>query len=369
MSHNLAKKTAQTMLELIAINSPSGHETDTREDLLKRLSFLGIPMKTDQAGNIYGTVPATSGFERTPAILLNCHMDTVPNAVNVAAKIVDDRIVTDGTSALGADDKAGIAAILVSLQEMKEKEIPHGPIVLLFTVAEEVGLEGAKAFNMELLGPLGIGYTLDASGPIGTVVTRAPSKSDATIVFHGKSAHAGFVPEAGISAISLAARAIDTMKLLRVDEDTTANIGTIHGGKVTNIVCDRCEVTLEVRSTTSERVKQHMAHLELCCIKALAAFGGSYEFDSVELYPGYIVDSEAPELKVFEQACAYAGVPFNPVHTGGGSDANIMRNQGLPVLTLGIGYSGAHTPSESIPLAALEKLTTLVIALCSDQQA
>ena len=222
---------------------------------------------------------------------------------------------------------------------------------------------------MKLLGPIGRGYTLDASGTIGTVITRAPSKSDATIVFHGKSAHAGFVPESGISAISLAAKAIDNMKLLRIDGETTANVGTIHGGKVTNIVCDRCEVTLEVRSTTSERVKQHMAHLELCCIKALGAFGGSYEFDSVELYPGYLVPSDAPELKTFERACSQVGLPYNPVPTGGGSDANIMRNQGMPVLTLGIGYSGAHTSNESIPLEELEKLTSLVIALCRPREA
>lgn len=369
MPQSLADRTAETMLELIAINSPSGHETETRRDLLNRLQALGISMKTDQAGNIYGTVSATEGLEGAPTLLLNCHMDTVPSAVDVKAQISEGQVRTDGKSALGADDKAGIAAILVALQKIMAKHLPHGPIVLLFTVAEEVGLEGAKAFNMQLLGPINRGYTLDASGSIGTVITRAPSKSDATIIFHGKSAHAGFVPESGISAISLAARAINNMKLLRIDEETTANVGTIHGGEVTNIVCDRCEVTLEVRSTTSERVKQHLAHLELCCIKAVGAFGGSYEFDAIELYPGYSVSPDAVELKTFKNSCAKAGVPYNPVPTGGGSDVNIMRNQGLPILTLGIGYTGAHTSDESIPLSELEKLTSLVITLCAPMEA
>ena len=368
MSQSLAEKTAAVMIELISINSPSGREAAAREDLIQRLKKVHIAVETDDAGNIWGSLAATSGLEQIPPMLLNCHMDTVPNAVNAKPQIIEGVVKTDGTSALGADDKAGIAAILVALEQIQKEQIPHGPITLLFTVAEEVGLEGAKACDMTRLSTIGRGYTLDASGTIGTVITRAPSKSDATLVFHGRSAHAGFTPESGISAISMAARAIDLMNRVRIDEETTANIGTIRGGEVTNIVCDRCEVTLEVRSTTSERVKQHLAHLELCCIKAIAAFGGSYTFDSIELYPGYSIDDNAPELVSFSAVCADLGLPYNPVPTGGGSDANIMRNHGLPVVTLGIGYQGAHTATESVPLSELGKLTALVIALCKLQE-
>lgn len=364
MSHSLADLAATTMMQLIAIDSPSGHETQAGTDLVERLKALGVSIETDKAGNIFGTLPATKGMESKRAILLNCHIDTVPNAAGVKPQIQDGVIKTDGTTALGADDKAGIAAILVALNHMKENRLEHGPITLLFTVSEETGLQGAKAFDMTRLGSIARGYTLDASGTVGTVVTRAPSKSDATVVFHGRSAHAGFTPETGINAISLAARAIDTMRLLRIDEETTANVGTIRGGEVTNIVCDRCEVGLEVRSTTSEQVQRHLTHLELCCIKAVGAFGGSYEFDAVELYPGYQVASDAPELHLFENVCNRLGLPYLPIPTGGGSDANIMRNAGFPVLTLGIGYVGAHTSNESIELTELQKLTELVIALC-----
>jgi tripeptide aminopeptidase len=364
MSSTIATKTADIMIELIAINSPSGHEEAFRVDLVQRLHTLGIEMNSDAHGNIWGTLPATSGQETTDAVLLNCHMDTVPNAVNAKPHIVEDVVVTDGQTALGADDKAGIAAILVALGHIIEQKIPHAPIVLLFTVSEETGLEGAKKFDMSQLGPIGYGYTLDAGGEIGTAITSAPSKCDARIVFHGKAAHAGFAPETGISAISLAAKAIDQMQLLRIDAETTANIGTIHGGEVTNIVCDRCEVTLEVRSSTEERVNRHLAHMEFCCIKAVGALGGSYEFTPIPLYPGYAVDPDAPELKIFADACERAQLPFTTAPTGGGSDANIMRNQGIPILTLGIGYQGAHTTTESIPIRALGQLTQLLLELC-----
>jgi tripeptide aminopeptidase len=367
MPKTLAERTAATMMELIAIHSPSYHEEHARKDLVVRLKDLGIEVEIDGAGNVLGTLGATKGLEKEPLVLLNCHMDTVPNAVNAKPFVQDGVVATDGSTALGADDKAGIAAILEAVRVMEAEQKPHGPILLLFTVAEEVGLEGAKAFDMDRLRSVKRGYTLDASGSVGTVITRAPAKSDAKVVFHGKAAHAGFTPEKGINAISMAARAIDNMRLLRIDGETTANVGTIRGGEVTNIVCDRCEVTLEVRSTTSERVQQHLTHLELCCIKAIGAFGGSYEFDSVELYPGYVVPADAPELEYFAKVCKKANIPYNPVPTGGGSDANIMRNKGLPVITLGIGYSGAHSTSESIPMEALGTLTHLVGLLCAPE--
>lgn len=368
MPSPVADKTIATMLELLAIDSPSGHEEKVRIHCVDRLSALGLTVNVDGNGNVLGRLEASKDCNQVSPVLLNCHMDTVPSAVQVKPSIVEGILKSDGTTALGADDKAGIAAIFTSLEIIRDQQVPHGPILVLFTVSEETGLEGAKAFDMRSLGPIGRGYTLDASGKVGTAIISAPSKSDATIVFHGRASHAGFAPEAGISAISLAAKAIDGMKLLRIDAQTTANIGTIHGGEVTNIVCDRCEVTLEVRSSTSERVNRHLAHLEFCCIKAVGALGGSYEFKPVELYPGYSIDTEAPELHYFEKVCKRLGLPFAAVPTGGGSDANIMRNQGLPVITLGIGYSGAHTLTESIVVQELENLTRLVVALCEPDE-
>lgn len=369
MSHSLADKTVSVMLELIAIDSPSGHEERSRTDLKKRLTDLGFSVAVDDKGNLLGRLAATSDLAHEQPVLLCCHMDTVPSAAKVHPVVKDGILRSDGSTALGADDKAGIAAILTALEEMARLKMAHGPITVLFTVEEETGLDGAKALDFDWIGPVGRGYVLDSSGPVGTAITSAPSKSDAKIIFHGKASHAGFAPEKGISAISLAARAIDRMQLLRIDDQTTANIGTIHGGEVTNIVCDHCEVTLEVRSSTRERVNRHLAHMEFCCIKAINDFGGSYEFFPLELYPGYTIQPDAPELAIFTSACARIGIPCRTKATGGGSDTNIMRDKGLPVITLGIGYVGAHTFEEAIPVDQLEMLARMVITLCAPQGA
>lgn len=365
MTHPLADRTVQVMLDLLAIDSPSGHEELARTDLEKRLSNLGACVAVDAKGNLIGRFSATAGHEHQSPVLLCCHMDTVPTAAKVRPQLADGVLRSDGTTALGADDKAGIAAVLTSLELLREQDLPHGPITVLFTVEEETGLEGIKAADPAWIGEVGRGYVLDASGQVGTAIISAPSKSDAKIVFHGKAAHAGFAPEQGVSAIMLAARAIDRMKLLRIDEQTTANIGTICGGEVTNIVCDRCEVTLEVRSSTRERVNRHMAHIEFCCIKAVNDFGGSYEFLPIELYPGYAFDESSEELSIFKAACERIDLPFRTAVTGGGSDTNIMRGFGLPVITLGIGYEGAHTLSEAIKVEQLGQLVRLVIELCA----
>lgn len=364
MINNLTNRAAQIMLDLITINSPSGQEKRIRGELNERLKELGFKVEIDAKGNLTGYLEATPSLKEKRALLFCAHMDTVPTAVNVRAKLNNNRIESDGTTALGADDKAAIAAFLAAVENIKKENIEHQPIIALFTVEEEIGLEGIKKYDFTSIANIERGYVLDASGEVGTAITSSPGKSDATVIFHGKAAHAGFGPENGISAIMLASRAIDKMELLRVDEETTANIGTITGGTTTNIVADRCELTLEVRSSTTERINRHLTHFEFCCIKAINDFGGSYQFLTRELYQPYFIDEADPTLNHFKTVCANLGINYQPKRTGGGSDANIIRSKGLDVITLAIGYEEAHTLSESIELEQLEKLTALIVALC-----
>jgi len=365
MSGEYTKRALSIMLELLAIDSPSGKEDLIRAHLQQRLESLGIPTETDTAGNLYGRLAASAGLENIPALLLNCHMDTVPTAAGVQTTLLDGVLATDGNTALGADDKAGIAVILTVLEILISQNLPHGDIVILLTVSEETGLAGARKVDLTRLGAIGEGYTLDASGPVGTVINSAPYKSKATIIFHGKSAHAGFAPEKGISAISLAARAIDRMHLLRIDAETTANIGSIQGGAGTNIVCDKAEVVLEVRSKLPEKVEGHLEHLRACCEEAVASLGGRYDFSAEELYPGYHIELNDPLLTTVKQACGILNLPFKVVVTGGGSDANIFRKQGLPVVVLSVGYTAPHTYEESLIIDELGNLTALMLELIS----
>ena len=364
-----AERALELMLQLLAIDSPSGQETNMRIDLSKRLSRLGLSTETDSAGNLYGRLAATPGLEQAPTILLNCHMDTVPTAAKVRPQVREGILYSDGTTALGADDKGGITALLVALESIIHNKSPHGAIVVLFTVSEETGLAGARQVDITRLGSIERGYTLDASGPVGTVMFCAPFKSRADVVFHGKSAHAGFAPEKGISAISIAARAIDRMHLLRIDAETTANIGSIQGGAGTNIVCDRVEVVLETRSRVQSKMETQIAHMRTCCEEAVATLGGGFDFSVEQLYPGYHIPPQDPSLAIIKQACEKGELPFRMIETGGGSDANILRAQGIPLVVLSVGYSGPHTSEESLPLNELDNLIRLLIELLTVQKA
>jgi len=358
--NNRREKIIDLFLRLIAINSPSGHEEKVRDFVVDHLSSLGIKTKVDSYGNVLA-YPSKNYSE--DSILFATHLDTVPNAIDVKAIRDEKRICTDGTTALGADDKSAIASTLVAIEHIIKNNIDTYPIVLLFSVEEETGLDGARHLDRNLLPPIKVAYIPDAQLDIGHVVIQSPAKLDAHIIFKGKAAHAGFNPETGISAISLAARAIDQMKLLRIDENTTANIGSINGGNATNIVPSQCEIHLEVRSNTEEKCHGHLAHLEMCCIKAVGVVGGSYTLTSELKYPSYTVQENDPALIRFKKACATLNLPFRATQSGGGSDSNILRGYGIDAITLASGYTKAHSVEESIPLDSFDTLTELIITL------
>lgn len=348
-------------LELVAINSPSGEEETIREWILEYLHSKDVRTRVDARGNLIAYI---NEIEGTPATLFSAHIDTVPNAVDV--KIVREKgvIRTDGTTALGADDKSAVAAMLIAIDTLKEI---GRPVIYLFSVSEETGLDGVKDLDTSLLPPISQAYILDAQQALGRIMTFSPSHYKATVTFTGVASHAGFAPEKGVNAISLAARAIDQMKLLRIDETTTANVGTIHGGKATNIVAPECTVTLEVRAESDEKCLAHLTHMEMCCIKAVGALGGSYTMDRHFIYPAYHLDEHSTALRNFKAVCEQLSLPFEGVPTGGGSDTNILRNLGYDAVTLANGYYNAHSVSEEIEEASLDTMVNLIPALVTQE--
>ncbi|TXK87170.1 M20/M25/M40 family metallo-hydrolase, partial [Parageobacillus sp. SY1] len=194
------------------------------------------------AGNLICTLEATK--EGVDPIYFTSHMDTVVPGKGVKPSIQDGYVVTDGTTILGADDKAGLAAMFEAIRVLKEQNIPHGTIQFIITVGEESGLVGAKALDPSLI-QAKFGYALDSDGKVGNIVVAAPTQAKLKVVVYGKTAHAGVAPEKGVSAITIAAKAIAQMPLGRIDEETTANIGRFEGGTQTNIVCDRVDILAE----------------------------------------------------------------------------------------------------------------------------
>ncbi|MDY0289015.1 MAG: M20/M25/M40 family metallo-hydrolase [Sphaerochaeta sp.] len=350
----MSERLVSLFLSLVAIDSPSGKEEHLRSHILSILQRLGISYQQDSFGNVLAFV----NCKENPPLTFACHLDTVPNAVGVKAMITDGVIRSDGTTALGADDKIAVALALL----LAEEKHLYGPFGLLFTVREEEGLLGAKHLGQYLLDQLSQVFVFDTGRPVGTAIIRAPSKLDIHLTFIGKAAHAGVSPELGISAISIAAKAINAMKLLRLDEMTTANIGSIHGGTSTNVVCDRVEVHMEVRSLEQERSLKQLEDIRCCCTEACTEIGGQFKLDSEVSYEGYrIEDSEA--LIRFEAACVQLNLKMNAIPTGGGSDVNILRGKGLDALLLGCGYEKAHSTEERIAIQEIERMLGVARAL------
>jgi tripeptide aminopeptidase len=261
-------------LELARIPSVSKREGNVAKRLIAILEGMGARVQVDDAGEKIGSdvgnlVAHFPGTAPDVAPFLLCgHMDTVPPADHVRPVIDGDIIRTDGTSVLGGDDKSGIVAILEAVRLLRERNIAHGPIDVLFTICEELGLLGAKQFDVGRLRAR-TGLILDCDG-VHELITRAPAANRMQFIVHGLEAHAGLAPEQGISAVQVAAEAIAAMRLGRVDAATTANVGRIEGGLASNIIPNRVVLRAETRSLTVEGLERQTRHM-VGCLEVAAA--------------------------------------------------------------------------------------------------
>ena len=356
-----------TFMDLCATDSEPKRERLLADKLKERLAELGFAVLEDDAGeNIGGT--AGNLFARLPGtgegepVLFSCHMDRVTPGTGVTPRIEGGYIISDGTTVLGADDAAGLAAILEGVRSLRELNLPHPPIELVFTVAEELGLVGSPHFD---LGQVSAPYAfiLDASGPVGEIVVQAPEQVKLRAVFHGKKAHAGFAPEEGISAIQMAAAAVGRMKLLRIDPETTANVGSITASFPTNIVPDRCELEAEARSLTPDKLRAQADSMRQALERAAADYGGTVDITETACYQAYNLPEDAPAAIHAARAARRIGVSVRFKATGGGSDANIFNSKGLPSIVLSCGYEAVHTTGERMSLDQLALLARWVVAL------
>ncbi|MBM7542460.1 M20/M25/M40 family metallo-hydrolase [Amphibacillus cookii] len=361
------ERLVNTFIELIQIDSETGEEREIATVLKTLFIELGLTVIEDQsqsetghgAGNLICTLPGDTSIK---PIYFTSHMDTVVPAKGVEPEIKGDWITSDGTTILGADDKAGMASMIEAIRCVKEQQTNHGPIQLVITVGEESGLVGARALDSSLLNAE-FGYALDSDGKVGEIVVAAPTQIKLLAKVKGKAAHAGVAPEKGISAITIASKAIANMPLGRIDEETTANIGRFEGGQKTNIVCDYVEVFAEARSLDEDKVNQQVERMKHGFQEAAAKLGGEVELFSKVMYPGYKQYPEDPVVKVAQQAAKAINRSATLTQSGGGSDANVISSYGIPTVNLAVGYENIHTTAERMSINELCKLTELVLAI------
>ena len=344
-----------TFLALVRIDSPSGEEAAIAQELEARLHKLGLTVELDAMHNLVARLPG----QGTP-FLLAAHMDTVMPGRGIKPVVEDGVVRSDGTTILGADDKAGLSVILEVLQSLVEDQPPHPPLEVVVTVQEERGLLGAKALDISRL-QAKMGVSLDSGGPAGAIVVSAPSADLISAVMHGKAAHAGANPELGINAIVAAADAIHNMRLGRLDEETTANIGIIQGGTARNIVPDRVTLAGEARSRQLAKLEAQTASMVEALQAAARQHKTTVDVEVKRSYTGYAFTEKTAIVSHLMAACRAAGVEPRLVPTGGGSDANIFNTHGLQVVNTSMGAAGEHTTEECVALSDMATCANIVM--------
>ncbi len=346
-------------LDLIRIDSLSRRERACAMRLKRELEQLGLVCRFDRAaekvkgevGNLIARLEGT--VADAPALLLCAHMDTVSPGEGVKPIIEGDVIRSDGTTVLGGDDKSGCAIICETLHQLREQQIPHGPIDAVFTVCEEIGLLGAKNLDLSMV-QAREGLVYDSDAP-GYLFIRAPGAKALRFTVRGLEAHAGMAPERGLSAIKIAAEAIAAMRLGRIDNETTANLGLIEGGRALNIVPNQVVVRGEARSRDSAKLERQVAHMIQCFEDAVARhsvtldgkqFTAGLEYNTHTEYEAMSLPDDAPIVRKVVEAARRLGRVVKPDAMGGGCDANILNRRGFSVANLGTGMRDIHTVRE-----------------------
>jgi tripeptide aminopeptidase len=349
-------------VRLCEIASPTGEERAVADAVLEELGAVGVEVGEDDAaeparagaGNVIARIPG-----RGPGWVMFCaHLDTVPHDDPIEVELVDGIYRSRADTILGADDKAAVT-VLVELAARASQQRPPVGIELVFTVAEEDGLRGAKELDLGALrSPLG--FVLDHATPIGEVITAAPTHNRVAAEFEGAEAHAGMRPENGHSAIEAAAAAVAAMRLGRLDSETTANVGMISGGTATNVVARHCRLEGEARSLDETRAAETTSAMVDACAWAATERGCDVDVDVTEVFRGYRVPSSATPVRLASEALRRRGIEPREVATGGGSDANALRARGFDCVLLANGTEANHTPEESVAAGRIAEM----LAVC-----
>lgn len=357
-------------IELVETDSESSCEGKLRDVLRAKLTSLGLLVEEDDAGKrLQGEsgnlIARLAGTVDKEPVLFCAHMDTVRPGTGVKAVIRDNTIYSQGNTVLGADDKAGIAAILEGLRVLKEHGVSHPPLEVVFTVREELGLMGSKHLDFTRIKSR-LGFVLDSAGEPGNIVIRAPRQNEIEFQVFGKAAHAGINPEQGLNAIHVAARALAGLHVGRIDEETTCNLGVIEGGKARNIVADFCRIQGEARSLSPEKLENITVEMVEHFRHEVERNGATCDVRVELLYPEMNLLPDEPVVCLARQAVENLGKTPRLINTGGGSDASVFNGRGIRCANLGIGMQAVHTVDEHIHIRDLVDTTRMVFEIIKE---
>lgn len=367
------KRMIDNFVKLAKIPSHSGQEGEIAKYLVKELKKLGCKVYIDNAGRKIksetGNIIAHfAGTANTAPFLLSAHMDTVKPAESVKPVMHKNKITSDGTTVLGADDKAGIAVILETLRVLKERKLAHPPIEVTFTIYEEDGMWGAKYLDTSKI-KAKMGFVLDSHKP-DVIENKAPQKNFLNIKITGKPSHSGAEPEKGISAIHIAAKAMAELKLGRIDFETVSNLGLINGGSTINTIPEEVIIKGEARSHNTAKLKKYIAGVkkvfETEVRKAAGKIDGKIfkpklDFRETLNYPKLYVAENHPLITSARRGAELSGLKLKVHSMTAGTEANIFFGYGISVVSIGCGVSNEHTKQEWLDLKDFFKAPEVVI--------
>lgn len=365
------ERTCTLFLELARIDSVSRSEKLIAGFVSDFFKDLGLACEEDDAGretggdcgNIVVRVPCRGAFPAEP-LIFNAHLDTVEPGRGVVPVETDGWFSSAGDTVLGADDKAGVAAIMAAVETVSGSGCDHRALEVVLTVQEELGLAGARSLDFSMLEGVRA-VVLDGSGDIGGIVVEAPTRWNMTFTVSGRSAHAGIEPECGVNAISCAASAISRLKIGRIDEETTSNIGVIEGGLAANIVPGRVVVVGEVRGLSGSRADEERALMRRTFEDTARECGCSVDVLEECSFSGFRIDTGSLHVRLITSAMEECGITPFFITSGGGSDANVFNARGIEAVNINMGFRNAHSEREIVSRADLIATARLLSAMAT----
>ena len=368
---NHSDRLVDIFLQLVEIDAISKKEKPVAQFIKTFFENLNIKTSEDQAGKIVngntGNIIAkiTNGIEENP-IAFTAHMDTIKSTQNIKTIIENGIIKTDGSTILGADNRAGIAIILYSIEKILKEKIPFRPFEAVFTIGEETGLYGAENLDLNIVKSR-IAYTLDSSADPGCYVLKSPTAYDFNIVLIGKPSHAAVNPSAGINAISMVGLLLNDISVGQVDDETTLNFGKIAGGEANNVIPPKVEISGEVRSFNNSRIDYYLKKINECLEKIKLESNGNYTFSYKEAFSGFDIEKNEPAIYELNSALQCHNLIPKPLKYHGASDANTLNRRGVLTIDVGIGAKNPHSTDEYIKIEDMKKMAAVMMHLVKRQ--
>ena len=381
------------LIRLLAIDSVTGFEAAIGAAIVDELKKAGVPASTirydtvhqriklpTEVGNLIVDLPGT---KPGPRLLFSTHMDTVPLCKGAKPRREGDRIVSDGTTALGGDNGTGCAVLIALAKTLIDHKLPHPPITMLFTVREESGLHGARELDPKDLGGATMGFNVDSTHA-ALLTIGAVGQQNWEVTIKGKAAHAGVAPERGISSTLVASIGLTEArrsgwfgKVEQPEGKGSSNVGIFGGkdgkpaGDATNVVTDYVHLVGEARSTDAAFAVKITEAFEAAFNKAKGevkdADGNMAEvtFQTRTAYPPFLMSEDDPAVQRAKKAAQAMGLEPVTMVSAGGLDANWLVKHGVPTVTFGAGQAEIHTVNEYVVIPEFAQGCRLAVAIAT----